>query len=64
MKARIRQDAAGYYIGEIYGTWDNWLLGTSRTGWKKVTDVCNTKWGAKRELEKWKDKHCPEEFEM
>lgn len=64
MKARIFRDLNGYYVGEVYGTWTNWILGTKRTGWNSVTKRCMTKWGANRELEKWKEKNCPEEFEI
>ena len=64
MKARIIQDSCGYYVGEVYGTWENWLLDTKWTGWDKVTSRCITKWGAKRELKKWKRQNCPEEFEL
>lgn len=64
MRARIVQDSGGCYVGEVYGTWSNWLLGTKWTGWDKVTTRCMTKWGAKLELEAWKKKNCPEEFEL
>ena len=55
MKARIKRDSCGYYNGQVY---------KENEGWKTVTDSCITKLGAKRELEKWKQKHCPEEFEL
>lgn len=64
MRARIVKDDYGYYIGEVYGDWSNWLLKTKWTGWNEVTKQCVTKWGAKRELEAWKRKNCPDEFEI
>lgn len=64
MKARIRKDSCGCYIGEVYGTWENWLLGTKWTGWDKVTTRCMTEWGARKELQQWKEKHCPTTFEL
>lgn len=64
MRARITRTHAGFYVGEVYGTWENWLLGTKWTGWDSVTSKCWTKWGAKLELEKWKKEHCPDEFEL
>lgn len=64
MKARIVQDNCGYYAGEVYGTWSNVLLQTKQKRWRRVTSSCITAWGAKRELEKWKKKNCPEEFEI
>lgn len=64
MRARIVQDSGGCYVGEVYGTCSNWLLGTKWTGWDSVTSRCMTKWGAKLELETWKRKNCPDEFEL
>ena len=64
MKARIVQDNCGYYTGEVYGTWTNSLLRTKWTGWNRVTCTRITKLGAKRELEKWKKKNYPDEFEI
>lgn len=64
MKARIIKDSGGCYIGEVYGAWSNWLLGTEWTGWERVTSRCMTKLGAKLELERWKQKNFPKEFEI
>lgn len=64
MRARISKTSNGMYFGEVYGTWSNWLLGTKCERWGKVTSNCITKWGAMNELQKWKDKHCPDEFEL
>ena len=64
MKARIIKDSGGCYIGEVYGTWSNWLLGTEWIGWESVTSRCMTKLGAKLELERWKQKNFPKEFEI
>ena len=62
MKARITRNG-GWYVGEVYGTWENWLLGTKWTGWRKVAE-CMTEWGVRRELQKWKEKNCPDTFEL
>lgn len=64
MKARIRKDSGGCYIGEIYGDWSNLLLGTKWTGWNDVTSRCMTKFGARLELDRWKKENCPKEFEI
>ena len=64
MKARIIKNIDGSYVGEVYGNWSNWLLGTKWTGWESVTSNCMTKWGAKLELERWKRENYPEEFEI
>lgn len=64
MKARIVKDDYDFYIGEIYGTWCNLLLGTKWVGWESVTDKCFTKMGARLELERWKCKNCPKEFDI
>lgn len=64
MRARIVQDSGGYYVGEVYGAWSNWLLGTKWTGWDRVTSKCWTEWGAKLELKAWKRKNYPDEFEL
>lgn len=64
MRARIKETETGMYYGEVYGTFENALLNTGYTGWTKVTPGCLTKWGAERELKKWKDKNAPEEFEL
>ena len=60
IKARLRYDGT-FWIGEIYGIWEN-LLG-KRIGWKKVTDRCYTKVGAKLQLNSYVRK-LPEEFEL
>lgn len=64
MRARIVPVTGGCYVGEVYGTWANWLLETKWTGWNKVTSRCMTKLGARLELETWKRKNYPEEFEL
>lgn len=64
MRARIKETHGGFYVGEVYGTWENWFFGTKRTGWESVTSKCMTKLGARLELEEWKRKHCPDEFEI
>ena len=61
MKARIVKKYRMYY-GEVYGEWTG-LLGKS-VGWREVTSPCLTKWGAKLELKRWKEKNCPTEFEI
>lgn len=66
MRARIRKDGL-FWVGEVYGTWDRYIYMRyvgEWTGWNRVTSKCDTKWGARRELEKWKDKNCPDEFEL
>lgn len=55
MRARIRRDYADYYIGEVYN---------KNIGWVQVTSRCFTKWGANRELKKWKEGYSPKEFEL
>lgn len=64
MKARIKKDSTGcWYYGEVYGTWKNTF--GEWTGWNRVTEFCLTKWGAKRELIKYKEKiEYVEEFEL
>ena len=63
MKARIVKPQSMYY-GEVYGEWEN-IFGTKWTGWHIVTSACLTKWGAKRELEKYKERNSViEEFEL
>lgn len=68
MKTRIVKSSGGaFWVGQIYITSDIYLLGQylgERTGWETVTGICYTKWGAKRELKKWKKEHCGEEFEI
>ena len=64
MRARIRKDSGGCWIGEVYGNWENLLLGTEWTGWNKVTTRCITQFGAKWELNQWKKEHYPEEFDL
>lgn len=64
MKVRIKRSAAGMYYGEVYGTFENSVLNTGYTGWTTVTPGCLTKWGAERELQKWKDQNAPDEFEI
>ena len=57
MRARINQPCKnGLYWGQVYDE--------KRKRWKDVTLSCFTRWGAKRELEKWKRQNCPEEFEL
>lgn len=63
MKARIVKEGT-FYIGQVYGTWNNILFGTTSTGWRSVTGKCCTKWGVQFELEKWKEKNCPDTFEL
>lgn len=64
MKVRIIKDCSDFYVGEVYGVWYNRLLETKWTGWERVTNRCMTKLGARIELERWKDKNCPEEFDI
>lgn len=64
MEARIRKDRKYSYIGEVYGTWENLILGTEWTGWERVTSRCMTEQGARRELKKWKEKNYPTTFEL
>lgn len=61
MRARVRRDGT-WWIGEVYGTWENWFFGTY-TGWNKVTGRCYTKIGAKIQLDIWASKQA-EEFEL
>jgi len=57
MRARIYQPCKnGLYWGQVY---DEKLK-----IWKNVTLSCFTEWGAKRELEKWRKKNYPKEFEI
>lgn len=64
MRARITKNCFGWYVGEVYGTWSNWMLGTEWTGWNIVTSKCMTRWGAKLELKAWKKRHSANEFEL
>lgn len=64
MRARIRLDNGGCYVGEVYGIWSNWIFGTEWTGWNRVTSRCTTTWGAKAELKRWQKENCPKEFTM
>lgn len=54
MQARIKEDYYGFYKGEV----------KVDGKWKKVTESCLTRVGAKIELKKWKKKHFPKEFEI
>lgn len=64
MKARVIRKQNGEYVGEVYGTWEN-IFGQKWEGWKQVTYHCLTKFGAKRELKKWKEHNANiEEFEL
>lgn len=63
MKARIVRDG-NFWVGEVYGRWYMMLGIYERVGWGSVTGKCYTQWGARRELEKWKRKHCGKEFEL
>lgn len=56
MKARI-VPSGQMFVGQVYGRWDNILLGTHRYGWETVTSKCFTKLGAKYELRCWKRKN-------
>lgn len=66
MKARLRKDGL-FWIGEVYDTWEEYVYMRyvgDWTGWNCVTSKCDTKDEAKKELNKWKEKNCPEEFEL
>ena len=63
MKARIIKDG-NYFVGEVYGRWTVFFGLEEKIGWGSVTRKCHTKFGAKRELKKWKKKHCGSEFEL
>lgn len=63
MKARVIKEGS-MYVGEVYGTWTNYLLGTKYKGWNSVTTRCFTEIGARVGLEQWKRKNYPEEFEL
>lgn len=57
MRARIYQPCKyGMYCGQIFD--ENYKK------WKTVTPLCLTKWGAKRELIKWKNMNYPEEIRI
>lgn len=57
MKARIKQDfSGGLHWGQVYNK--------KSKSWETVTSGCLTKWGAMRELEKWKKVNSPDEFEI
>lgn len=56
MRARILPCKSGLYYGQVYDEKYKY--------WKDVTPLCFTKWGAKRELKKWRKKICPKEFEI
>lgn len=53
MKARITKPQTMYY-GEVY------ISGI----WKRVTMACFTMWGAKLELNRWRQKNYPKEMEL
>ena len=55
MKCRIVKPQCMYY-GEVYGNWN------SGECWKRVTQPCLTKWGAKRELKAYKKRLEAEDF--
>lgn len=63
MKARIVPEG-NFFVGQVYGTWQNLLFGTERVGWDTVTDRCFTRLGARLELEAWKRKHYIKEFNL
>lgn len=57
MRARVYQTCKnGMYYGQVW----NYKL----EHWSTVTTPCFTEWGAKLELERWKKKNFPEEFEI
>lgn len=57
MKARIYQPCKyGMYYGQIFDEKHKY--------WKTVTQMCFTKYGAKRELIRWKNLNYPEEIEI
>lgn len=56
MKARIRK-GKNFWIGEVYGTWSMFFGAYDRVGWGRVTERCYTKFGAERQLRKWREKH-------
>lgn len=64
MKARVRKNIHGYYVGEVYGKWNSSRFNYEWTGWGKVTGDCLTKFGAKIELKRWKENHDPDGFEL
>lgn len=57
MKARIYHPCqSGLYWGQAYNEKFKY--------WENVTLSCFTEWGAKRELNKWRKRNRPEEFEI
>lgn len=57
MRARIYQWCrSSMWYGQIYDE--------KNKCWKDVTPPCNTKWGAKREIKKWREMNLPKEFEI
>ena len=71
MKAKIIYENNLYY-GQVYGTWFNplfYLVDDDEfseywIGWNTVTIGCFTYLGAKYELQKWKRRHIPQDFEI
>ena len=64
MKVRIVTTKSGYYVGEVYREWYNWLLGTYGSSWEAVTGKCLTSVGAMLELKLWKKRNTPKVFEI
>lgn len=61
MRARIR-NVNGMYQGEVVV--QSIVDGKNKKFWKRVTTPCFTKWGAERELNAWRDKNYPKEFDI
>lgn len=56
IRARIYHPCKnGLYWGQVYDE--------KYKGWKDVTLSCFTEWGAKKQLEKWRESNKPKEFE-
>lgn len=47
-----------FYVGEVYGRWTIFFGLEEKIGWGSVTKRCRTRFGAKRQLKKWKKEHC------
>lgn len=66
MRARIIKQGT-FYVGQVYGTWQRYMLGVyvgEWTGWKSVTENCLTSLGARNALNNWKRKQRSKEFEL
>ena len=63
MKARIIESGC-MFEGQVRGESYNIFSGKMESGWVTVTSPCFTRWGAKRELQRWKRKKFGETLDI